>query len=664
MKKLFSVLLIICLALTLLPVTALAADKTLTLTEDWRLTSDFDLNVGAGDVLTIDGTNTHYIYEMGGVLKNTGAGLVVLKNTVLYPAGGTPASGSIAALIAAAAGVTSITAPAKDATSLSIPTVSGFVVTIKSSGNTGVIALNGTVTPPASAATVNLVLTLTGNGGMADTSSISVTVPARTLSITTATLPAATIGSAYSQTISKNYTGGGTVTFSATGLPGGLSINAGTGLISGTPASGADAGSPYSVAVTATDGTYSDTKTYSLTVSPAYSGGGAGGGTQTTYNADVTGGGSVPVNVNTAGDNASLDLSTLSGNLSGGVNTVVTAPSIPGVKAYTASIPSSAISGSGTGSLTLNTDNGSITIPGNMLSGTNLTGKAGITIGEVSKENLPDDVKAAIGNRPVIQLTLTLDGQQTAWNNPNAPVTVSIPYTPTAAELANPEGIVIWYIDGSGNVVTIPNGHYDPATGTVTFETTHFSNYAVGYNKVSFSDVAVGAWYNKAVSFIAARGITTGTGGGNFSPDAKLTRGQFIVMLMKAYDIVPATNPADNFADAGNTYYTNYLAAAKTLGISNGVGNNMFAPEKEITREEMFTLLYNALKVIGQLPQGSSGKTLSDFTDAGQIDSWATEAMTLLIKTGTVSGNDGALNPTSTTTRAEMAQVLYNLLSK
>ena len=90
----------------------------------------------------------------------------------------------------------------------------------------------------------------------------------------------------------------------------------------------------------------------------------------------------------------------------------------------------------------------------------------------------------------------------------------------------------------------------------------------------------------------------------------------------------------------------------------------MFAPEKEITRQEMFTLLYNALKVIRQLPQGDSDKTLDYFSDAGQIDSWAKEAMTLMVKTGTIGGSAGKLNPTSTTTRAEMAQVLYNLLSK
>lgn len=237
---------------------------------------------------------------------------------------------------------------------------------------------------------------------------------------------------------------------------------------------------------------------------------------------------------------------------------------------------------------------------------------------------------------------------------------------------------MVWYIDGSGNVFSIPNGHYDPATGTVTFTTTHFSDYAIGFRQVIFNDVPKDAWYARAVSFIAAREITSGTENGNFSPESRLTRGQFIVMLMRAYGIAPDTNLKDNFADAGNNWYTGYLATAKRLGISAGVGNNLFAPGKEITRQEMFTLLYNTLKVIGQLSDIQERavsavdeksvynpvKTLSDFYDADEISPWAEDAMRLLVEKGFISGSGGKLLPQDTATRAQMAQMLYNLLSK
>lgn len=347
--------------------------------------------------------------------------------------------------------------------------------------------------------------------------------------------------------------------------------------------------------------------------------------------------------------------------------TVITIPPIPDVSAYSIGLPVQDLSTyERQGTLTLNTDVGSITVASDMLTGiTGINGsKAEITIGKGDKASLPDDVKAAIGVKPMISLSLSVDGKQIDWSNPNVPVSVSIPYIPTAAELQNPESIVIWYIDDNGNVVTIPNGHYDSATGVVTFSTTHFSNYAVAYNKVSFNDVATGEWYTNAISFIAARDITTGIGNGNFSPNAKLTRGEFIVLMMRAYGIAPDTHPLENFSDAGNVYYTGYLATAKRMGISAGIGNNLFAPGKVITRQEMFTLLYNTLKAISHLPQGKSGKSLDQFSDAHTVDFWAMDAMTLLAKTGTVNGNNGALNPLSTTTRAEIAQVLFNLLGK
>ena len=190
------------------------------------------------------------------------------------------------------------------------------------------------------------------------------------------------------------------------------------------------------------------------------------------------------------------------------------------------------------------------------------------------------------------------------------------------------------------------------------------SEYVIAYNKVDFSDVSDTAWYANAVTFLAAREITGGTSADTFSTDSTLTRWQFITLVMRAYGIASDENPTDNFTDAGDTYYTGYLAAAKRLGISSGIGDNKFAPERAITRQEMFTLLYNALKVLDKLPEGSSGKALSDFKDSDSVASYAQEAISNLVKTGVVSGNDGLLLPTGTTTRAQMAQVLYNLLSK
>ncbi len=403
-------------------------------------------------------------------------------------------------------------------------------------------------------------------------------------------------------------------------------------------------------------GNYMGSVTKNFTIKEAAS---SGGSTAAQYQATV---GSDKNAVTISGQGSSASVTVTSAQIAGG--TTVTMPEIPGVTSYQVVLPAAALNGSQTGSgFVIKTSAATLTAPADMLSGINGT-KAQLSIGTVSASELSGAAKAAVGGHPVVSLSLTVDGKTVTWNNPKAAVTVSIPYKPTAEELAHSESIVIWYIDDSGNVFTIPSGHYDKTTGTVTFNTTHFSDYAVAYRKVSFTDVNDTAWYSSAVDFLAARGITSGTTAKTFSPDATLTRGQFITMLLRAYSITADTNLTNNFSDAGNTYYTGYLASAKRLGITSGVGDNKFAPDAAITRQEMFTLLYNALKVLGNLPSSTSGKALSDFTDAGSIASWATDAMTALVKAGTVSGSGDKLNPSGTTTRAEMAQVLYNLLGK
>lgn len=288
------------------------------------------------------------------------------------------------------------------------------------------------------------------------------------------------------------------------------------------------------------------------------------------------------------------------------------------------------------------------------------SGDVNITVSKVGKTTLSDEVLQTVGNRPVLNFSVTGGGKTISQFTGN--VTVCIPYTPKAGE--DTEAIVIYYIDSQGHPEIVSNCVYNKETEMISFKTNYFSKYAVGYNKISFKDVADEAWYSKAVSFIAARGITTGTGQGRFSPEEKLTRGQFLTMVMKAYGIKADENPANNFADAGNKFYTDYLAAAKRLGISDGVGNNRFAPDKEITREEMFTLLYNTLKLIDELPAGNAGKSLNEFSDTNDIAAWAKPAMSMFAETGILSGNLGRLSPKDTTNRAQMAQVLYNLIKK
>jgi len=137
-------------------------------------------------------------------------------------------------------------------------------------------------------------------------------------------------------------------------------------------------------------------------------------------------------------------------------------------------------------------------------------------------------------------------------------------------------------------------------------------------------------------------------------------------MIMRAYGIRSDEDIKDNFADAGDTYYTGYLAAAKRLGISNGVGNNKFAPDLEISKQEMVTLIYNILKLLDELPDDS--KQNLEFIDfvvgSESIASWAKEAMLVFMQNEYVNGIEYGLSPAEIANRVQLAQVIYEVLTK
>lgn len=283
-----------------------------------------------------------------------------------------------------------------------------------------------------------------------------------------------------------------------------------------------------------------------------------------------------------------------------------------------------------------------------------------ITVSQVDSSTLSEETKKSVGDKPVFNFNVTSGGKTISQFG--GIVKVSIPYTPKLGEVNH--GIVIYYINAKGTLEMVSNCAYDPVTGMIEFNTNHFSLFAVGYHPVTFADVAPESWYNNPVCFIAARGITNGNGVGRFDPNGSLTRSQLLVMVMRAYGISPDLSGTANFTDAGNTYYTGYLAAAKRLGISAGIGNNLFAPDKAITRQEMAKLLQNTLEYLNQVPDTFQGEALKDYTDAVKIADWAKDPMSLFVSIGAIKGDKGVLSPTRITTRAEMALALYELMTR
>lgn len=113
-------------------------------------------------------------------------------------------------------------------------------------------------------------------------------------------------------------------------------------------------------------------------------------------------------------------------------------------------------------------------------------------------------------------------------------------------------------------------------------------------NANPFADVKQGEYYYKAVLWAVEKGITTGTSSNTFSPDATVTRSQFVTFLWRTAG-KPASGAGNSFTDVmGDAYYANAVLWAVEKGITNGTGDGKFSPDASCTRGQVVTFLYRS----------------------------------------------------------------------
>ncbi|CAI6087081.1 sugar-binding protein [Cohnella sp. JJ-181] len=265
---------------------------------------------------------------------------------------------------------------------------------------------------------------------------------------------------------------------------------------------------------------------------------------------------------------------------------------------------------------------------------------------------------AAPDDKGDVSVTLALaaaDGQPIAIPA-NEPVTVSVPYM--LADDRHADAVIA----KKKNDGTILRGYYDPGTKRMIFKTVLPADMVIAYREVKFSDVPASSELYDAVQFLAARGITDGSGGGQFSPEVSLTRKEALVFLMRILNVAPDAAWTDNFADAGNDYAAGYLAAAKRLGISKGTNpaGTAFGGGRTVTVSEFYQFLYNALR--SELPaKDPKAPALATYPDYADIPAWALEATDAFVGAGAAL-HENAITPRAIVDRGDAALLFYALL--
>ncbi|HMM06142.1 MAG TPA: S-layer homology domain-containing protein [Clostridiales bacterium] len=184
-------------------------------------------------------------------------------------------------------------------------------------------------------------------------------------------------------------------------------------------------------------------------------------------------------------------------------------------------------------------------------------------------------------------------------------------------------------------------------------------NAYIAKDAAKMTDLVPGAWYTESVSAMLSQGLMKGVSETRFEPNATLTRGMFVTML---YRYAGSPNSVEaSFTDVKATaYYAAAVSWAYENEITNGVTATKFAPNDNITREQMATMILRFASVVGlDLPSGD-GSAL--FDDDSTISPYAKDAVYSLAKAGVIKGmGHNKFAPKETATRAQAAEIIYRL---
>ena len=179
-----------------------------------------------------------------------------------------------------------------------------------------------------------------------------------------------------------------------------------------------------------------------------------------------------------------------------------------------------------------------------------------------------------------------------------------------------------------------------------------------------FTDVSKNAWYYDAVKYAFEKGLMLGISDNEFAPESQLTRAMFVTVLYRMENEPDMSSEILDypFEDVDpKSWYTDAVYWARKNGIVNGVTDNEFAPNDNITREQMAAMMFRYAKYKNIAPTDNWAIKL-DYADLEEISDWAAEAVMYCKLKGLMQGKDNNMfDPKNSATRAETAAILQRL---
>ena len=174
-----------------------------------------------------------------------------------------------------------------------------------------------------------------------------------------------------------------------------------------------------------------------------------------------------------------------------------------------------------------------------------------------------------------------------------------------------------------------------------------------------FRDYDRTAWYAEAVSAAVDNGLLYGKSATVIDPNGDMTRAEMAAIINRSFGCYKTADISQYKDVSKSKWYYKDVALAVQMGTYNGRSSSSMAPDAPISRQEAMTVVARAL----ELDYDAYAKTdLSAFSDRSEISNWALPYVRAMVGADYIHGRTKGLEPLDNITRAEFAQIFYNII--
>ena len=174
-----------------------------------------------------------------------------------------------------------------------------------------------------------------------------------------------------------------------------------------------------------------------------------------------------------------------------------------------------------------------------------------------------------------------------------------------------------------------------------------------------FKDFDRNAWYADAVSAAVDNGLLYGKSSTIIDPNGDMTRAEMAAIINRSFGCYKTADISQYKDVSKSKWYYKDVALAVQMGTYNGRSSSSMAPDAPISRQEAMTVVARAL----ELDYDAYAKTdLSAFSDHSEISNWALPYVRAMVGADYIHGRTKGLEPLDNITRAEFAQIFYNII--